>query len=305
MLPTPARRQLVRALVPAYLAAIVGLPLVLAAAPVALAQSSAARLFALAAAPAVFAIAYLLTAGLLSTLTRRAIVAGHFPRDLGHEVYGPRRLYALCWTAVYYCTPLYHAALAVPLLKRVTLRLFGYRGALDVTLYPDTWVRDLPLLNVAEGAYLSNRCTIGTNMCTIDGKVFVAPVTIGRGAMVGHLAMLAPGSVVGDGAEIGVGCGIGMGASIGRKARVGPMSNVGHGVVIGERCDLGFGSTIGTKAVVHPGVRIPPGSVIPPRATIRTEADLPRTSTPRAFAPVADYRPPLQVPSSLTAVQSI
>lgn len=292
---TPTRRLIVRTLVPAYLAAIVGLPIALSAAPLLAAGSLPARLLAVALAPAIFAVAYVLTAGLLSRLTRRAIVAGHFPRDLGHEVYGPRRLYALCWTAVYYCTPLYHAVLAVPLLKRVTLRLFGYRGALDVTMYPDTWVRDLPLLNIAEGAYLSNRCTIGTNMCTIDGKVFVAPVTIGRGAMVGHLAMLAPGSVIGDAAEIGVGCGIGMGVSVGRKARVGPMSNIGHGVVIGERCDVGVACTLGTKAVVHPGVRIPPGTVIPPRATIRTEADLPRTPPARIVTPPALYRPSVEL----------
>lgn len=53
--------------------------------------------------------------------------------------------------------------------------------------------------------YLSNRATIGTNMCNIDGTILVAPIRIGRGAMVGHLAMIGPGATLGKKAEIGVG----------------------------------------------------------------------------------------------------
>lgn len=288
-LPRATRRVTVRALVPVYLSAIVGLPLALATAPAFLASSLFGRLVGLTAAPAIFAVAYVAVAGALSRLTLRAMIAGTFPRDLGHPVYGPRRLHALCWTAIYYCTPLYHAVLAIPFLKWLTFRLFGYRGSLDVTLYPDTWLRDLPLLRVAEGAYLSNRCTIGTNMCLHDGTVLVAPISVGKGAMVGHLAMIAPGVVLGDGVEVGVGCGVGLGASVGRKARLGPMCGVSHGAVIGERCDIGTMALIGTKAVIHPGVRIPPGIVIPPRMTIRTEADL--SSLARHRATVLPERP--------------
>jgi acetyltransferase-like isoleucine patch superfamily enzyme len=268
------RRSAIRAAVPLYLCIIAGLPGTMAVLPIVATRSAAARALAITAAPAVYVVAYALTAGLLSRLTRSAIVAGRFARDLGHSVYGPRRLHALCWTAVYYCTPVYHAVLAVPTLRWMTFRLFGYRGSLDITLYPDTWIRDLPVLEIEAGAYLSNRATIGTNMCLMNGDVLVAPVHIGRGAMVGHMAMLAPGVVLEERVEIGVGAGIGLNVRIGAGSRIGPCVVVHHYATIGKRCDIGSASYIGLKATIGDGVVIPPGLVVPPRTVLRSSEDV-------------------------------
>jgi len=255
-----ARRRLARALVPCYLLLVGGMPMALTSVLVARPRALAGRIAALLLAPPLFVLAYVVIAGGLARRTRRAIVAGRFPRDLGDPVYGPRRLYARCWTAVCYFTPIYHAVLAVPLLKRIILRLFGYRGALDVTSYPDTWIRDLPLLDIATGACIANRATLGTNMRMQDG------------------------TVVGDAAEIGVGCGIGIGVSIGRGAKIGPTTSVSHRAIIGEHADIGVMCLIGAKAVIHPRVRIPAGRIIPPRAVIRNDADV---ETLRRATPVA------------------
>lgn len=264
----------VRSAVPVYLALISGGPVLVATLPVLLAKTIVAKALSLVIAPMAFVVSYVTIAGGLSRITRYALVAGKFPRDLGHAVYGPRRLHALCWTAVYYCTPVYHAVLAVPALKQLTFRLFGYRGSLDVTLYPDTWVRDLPVLEVGKGAYLSNRATIGTNMCLTSGDVIVAPVRIGDSVMVGHLAMVAPGVVLEERVEVGVGAGIGMRVHVGASTRIGPCVVVHHGATIGSRCDIGARSYIGTKAVISDGVTVPAGSVVPARSVIRSSADL-------------------------------
>jgi hypothetical protein len=69
-------------------------------------------------------------------------------------------MYGLCWTSLYYCKPVYHFCLCVPWLKALVFRLFGYRGDLNFTVYPDTWIRDLPLLDFGKGAYISNRATL-------------------------------------------------------------------------------------------------------------------------------------------------
>jgi acetyltransferase-like isoleucine patch superfamily enzyme len=275
------RGALVRAAVPVYLAVIAGVPAVASVFPVLLADARTSRIIAIFLAPGTFVVAYALTAALLSRVTRRALVPGRFPRSLAHPVYGPRRLHALCWTAVYYCPPVYHAILAVPLLKRVIFRLFGYRGSLDITLYPDTWLRDLPILEISAGAYLSNRATIGTNMCLTSGDVLVAPVRIGERAMVGHLAMLAPGVVLGERVEIGVGAGVGLNVVIGARARVGPCVVVHHGVTIGRRCDIGAASYIGLKTVIGDGLTIPPGTVVPARSLLRTQEDVAAIGVPR------------------------
>jgi carbonic anhydrase/acetyltransferase-like protein (isoleucine patch superfamily) len=270
----PARRIVVELLVVIYLAGIVGLPLVLAVYPVFAAPAGWQRIALLGLAPVVYGLTYPLIAGALARLTLGAIVAGRFPRDLGHRVYGPRRLYALCWTAVYYCGPIYHAVLAIPLLKRATLRLFGYRGSLRFTTYPDTWLRDLPLLDVNEGAYLSNKATIGTNMCLRDGTIVVDRVRIGRGVMIGHLAMLAPGSSMDDRAELGVGAALGIGVHVGEDSKIGPTCVVDHGAVVGRGCTIGTGSYVGKKAVIEDGVTIPAGFAVPERAVVRSQADV-------------------------------
>ena len=46
-------------------------------------------------------------AGLLSTPFHGAIRVGKLPRDLRDPAYRARRLYGLCFTAVYYFTPVY------------------------------------------------------------------------------------------------------------------------------------------------------------------------------------------------------
>lgn len=101
-----SRGVLIRALVPMYLGIIVGVPLVMAIMQVVAAPSPRWRVAALLMAAPIYCAAYLIVAGLLSRITLPSIVAGKYPRDVRHEINGPRRLYALCWTAIYYCAPI-------------------------------------------------------------------------------------------------------------------------------------------------------------------------------------------------------
>lgn len=268
------RSTVVSMLVPVYLALITGVPLVAVLGLIAAAPSPAWRVLAWLAAAPLYAVAYVLVAGGLSRLTLRSIVPGKYPRDLGHQVYGPRRLYALCWTAIYYCAPLYHVVLAVPVLKRLTFRLFGYRGDMGFQTYPDTWLRDLPLLTVGKGAYLSNRATVSPNMCLRNGTILILPVSIGERTMIGHLTMLAPGVTVGDDSEIGVGGGIGVKVRIGSRTTVDHDVCLDHGSTIGNRCVVGTRAYVGRNAVVHDGVRVPPGMVVPAKTVLASQRDV-------------------------------
>jgi NDP-sugar pyrophosphorylase family protein len=274
MISETLRRRIVRALVPSYLVMITGIPLVAVTIPILVAGTVMARSALMVLAPIEFTLLYALTCGLLSLITRRALVPGKFRRDLGDKIYGPRRLYSLCWTSLYYCSPVYHAVLSVPALKWITFRLFGYRGSLDVVLYPDTWIRDLPLLDIAPEAYLSNRATIGTNICLQSGDLLVAPIAIGRGSMVGHLSMLAPGVVIGKSVEVSVGVGVGIKSRIGDRSKIGPCCVIEHGVMIGADCDIGASSYIGSKVTIADGIYVPPGSVVPRRVSLRSMEDV-------------------------------
>jgi UDP-3-O-[3-hydroxymyristoyl] glucosamine N-acyltransferase len=204
----------------------------------------------------------------------RAIVAGRFPRDLAHPVYRARRMYGLCWTCLYYFKPVYFLCLSIPELKWLTFRLFGYRGQMSFTVYPDSWIRDLPLLDFGEGAYIANRATLGTNLVLSNGQILVDAIRIGAGATVGHLALLAPGVVLGKGVEVGAGCGIGVECRVGEGALIQPFSALNHSSEVGEGTTIGAMSYIGSSAVVGDGLRLPGASVVPNGAAIRTQEQL-------------------------------
>lgn len=187
------------------------------------------------------------------------------PLDTAVAAYFHRRLYGLCWTAVYYSGPLYFAVLSVPVMKRWVFRMFGYRGAMDFTIYPDTWVRDLPLLDFGAGSYLSNKATIGSNMIFIrNGQkiIEVGRIKVGKNAMVGHLTMIGPACEIGDDVQIGVGCGIGRKVKIGERAIIGDTVVLDHGAkveacaIVTTRSYVGTGRTIKEREEMGPAASL-------------------------------------------------
>jgi acetyltransferase-like isoleucine patch superfamily enzyme len=260
-------------LAPVLLALVFGLPLVAAAGVV---RAVPLEPWGLLLAPPTYGVAFVLAAGLLSLPWQSSVVPGRFPRDLGDRLYRGRRLYGLCWTAVYYFTPLYYVCLSVPLLKRLLFRLFGYRGSMDFTVYPDTWIRDLPLLSFGPRAYVSNKATLGTNVCLNDGTILVDRIELGAGAMVGHLSMLAPGVVMEDGSEIGIGTAIGVKARLGPRVSVGGICTVSHLSVLEAGVSTGTAVDIGAAVRIGPKIHVRPGAFVPNRSRWATQADADR-----------------------------
>jgi carbonic anhydrase/acetyltransferase-like protein (isoleucine patch superfamily) len=251
-----------------------GLPLLLAALPTLLAERLTFRLCAVLLAPALYAFSFVVLAGAMSAPFRAAIVPGKFPRDVTNLVYGPRRLYALCWTSVFYFTPIYQLFMGIPALRTVLLRGFGYRGHSDVSIAPDAWIRDIPLLSLGKGVYIANKASVGTNVCMTDGSVLVDKVTFEEGALLGHMSLLGPGSNIGKCAEIGVAVDMGIRVRIGERAKIAPTTGVNHGAQIGAGADIGSMSYIGLKAKIGEGLRLPSGTNIPDGAVVNTQEEM-------------------------------
>lgn len=221
----------------------------------------------------VFMFSFVVVAGLFSRIGHAGIVAGKFPRRADHPVYAQRRIYGLCWTQLYYFRPLYAFCLSMPWMKWLVLRLFGMQGPLDFTVFPDCWLRDLPLLTIGEGAYLANRSTIGTNICINDGSILVGPITLLAHSMVGHLAVIALSVRVGERTDIGVGVTLGLRVKVGHDSAIRPKASIGHGVTIGDGTTVESLSIVANGAQLGPGLKIRFAAVIPPGAVVQTQAE--------------------------------
>jgi carbonic anhydrase/acetyltransferase-like protein (isoleucine patch superfamily) len=265
---------MVNFLTPVFVYLFFSLPMALAVVPYFLIGSLTGKIIWLSFTPAIFSLMYVTVCGFLSRPFQQAIICGKFPRKTNHEVYGPRRLYGLCWGAIFYFYPLYYAFLSIPLLKKYLLWLFGYRGTTSFTVYADTWIRDLPLLKLSQGAYLSNKATLGTNMCFRSGFILVDYVRVAESALIGHLSMVAPGVSVGASAEIGVGTAVGIRARVQEDVKIAGHCSINHGADIGKGCDIGPASYVGVRAVLRNNLRIPAGANIPNGAILNTQADV-------------------------------
>jgi carbonic anhydrase/acetyltransferase-like protein (isoleucine patch superfamily) len=266
------RRRLFSILLVLYLSVIWGASLGAPWLLILLAPSHVTRIIAALVSPGIFVLALVAIAGSLSRITLRAIVSGRFARDLGHVIYGPRRLYGICWTSLYYCPAVYHAILAIPALRRLTFRLFGYAGDLNFTCYPDTWIRDLPLLDIGAGAYLGNRATLGSNICLRTGDIVISGIRIGARAMIGHMAVIGLGDHIGDDAEIGVATTLGMNVTVGARTKIGARCGLDHGTCVGADCVVESACVLGRKVIVAEGVTVKFGSIIPAKSIIGTQS---------------------------------
>lgn len=264
---SPTRRLLVRGVLPLLLLAAHAVPAMLAYEAFLLMRDRSAPLGVLLAVT-VYIVSFPLVSGLLSTPFRHAVVEGRFPRDLGHRVYGPRRLYAACWTALYYHPVVYHVVLALPWLKTVTFRLFGYRGSTRFTVYPDTWIRDLPLLEVGEGSYLSNNASVSPNMCLHDGSVVVQAVRIGAQSMIGHAARVGPGVRIGERSEVGVATALAIHVVVGDDVRIGHGCAIDRGVHVANRVRIAEATSLGANSSLAESARTPFGLTVPARVAI-------------------------------------
>ena len=237
-------------------------------------QSLAVKYLCLASFPFLFFASFILISGAMSLLGQKGIIQGTFPRKPFDKIYLRRRIFGACWTQVFYFKPLYGVALTIPILKKILFRLFGYRHQTQFTLYPDTWIRDLPLLKFGEGAYLANRATIGTNICLSNGSILVDSIEVDTKGLVGHLAVLAPGVKIGKYAEVGVSATIAIRTKLCDGSKVHPCCMINHGAVIGEETKVGTMSYIGIKAVLGPKLNIPAGTNLPSGTIIQTQDEM-------------------------------
>jgi carbonic anhydrase/acetyltransferase-like protein (isoleucine patch superfamily) len=221
-----------------------------------------------------FGFSFVVLAAALSLPFQNKIRPVKCARNLSDPDYFPRAIYGRLWTSFFYFKPLYSLVLNLTSLRNLTFRAFGYRGSTLFTIFPDSWIRDLPLLHFGPGTYIANRSTLGTNICLKDNTTVVGEIHTGRSSLVGHMAVIALGTRIGDETEIGVSATVGIRTRVGSNTLISPRTAVNHGSVIGNSCVIGTNCYLGIRAKLSDNLNVPAATVIPDGKILRTQDDV-------------------------------
>lgn len=164
-----------------------------------------------------------------------------------------------------YNSALMHFILSDDELKQLFFRTFGYKGSLNFRIYPNAWLRDLPLLDIGENAYLGDGILLGTNQVSQDQEfITVGEIKIGAWTILDQKVSIGYDCSIGANCKIGLETAIGIHGYIGDYCVIEERCTLGHGVKIADQVKIGQCSHIGNMSIIESGVVLGNDSKIPP-----------------------------------------
>lgn len=208
---------------------------------------------------------------------------GNFKRDRMSKDYNDRLVYTRAFRKFIYNPSVMNEILSDTDLKEMFFRTFGYKGALDFTIYPNCWLRDLPMLDIGSGTYLADGILLGTNQVSTDQTVLrVGKIKIGERCVFDQDCKLGYNSTIGDDCIIGIQTSIGLKCRMGNNVKLGEATTIRHGVRIGNDVTVGSETQIGNFVVIEDGVEVPEFSRIPSFSVVTSEGIFERKTMRRA-----------------------
>jgi len=206
-----------------------------------------------------------------------SIRPGRVRRDVQDPEYRLRSRYTASLRRFMYNPALLEVVFAEAELKTLFFRTFGYKGQTEFTVYPNAWLRDLPLLDLGQRCYLGDGIILGTNQVAVDQQYLVVDrISIGATTVFDQHCMVGYGSRVGSGCVIGARVMIGMKTRIGDAVLVRPASGVGHHCRLGNRVRIGHDVMVGAFSVVEDDVIVSDYSRIPEFSRVTRDGIVPR-----------------------------
>jgi acetyltransferase-like isoleucine patch superfamily enzyme len=217
----------------------------------------------------------------------QAVVAnmkpGNFKRIKMSKDYNDRLVYTKAFRKFIYNPAVMNEILSDAKLKEKFFRTFGYKGSLDFTIYPNCWLRDLPMLDIGRGTYLADGILLGTNQVSTDQTVLrVGKITIGERCVFDQDCKVGYNSNIGDDCIIGIQTAIGLKCRMGNNIKIGEATTIRHGVRIGNDVVIGSETQIGNFVVIEDGVEVPEFSRIPSFSIVTSEGIVARQTMRRA-----------------------
>ncbi len=200
------------------------------------------------------------------------IKAGTFNRETENQDYQDRLVYTKALRKFAYNPAILNEVFSCSELKESFFRTFGYKGALDFTIYPKCWLRDLPVLDIGSDTYLADGILLGTNQVSTDQKVLkVGTIKIGERCVFDQDCKLGYNANIGDDCIIGIQTSIGLKCKMGNNVKIGEATTIRHGVTIGNDVIIGSESQIGNFCVIEEGVVLEEFSTIPSFSIVTKE----------------------------------
>ena len=200
------------------------------------------------------------------------IKAGSFKRDPDNNDYQDRLVYTRVFRKFAYNPAILNEVFSCPELKESFFRTFGYKGDLEFTIYPNCWLRDLPMLDIGSQTYLADGILLGTNQVSTDQKVLkVGTIKIGERCVFDQDCKVGYNSIIGDDCIIGIQTSIGLKCKMGSNVKIGEATTIRHGVTIGNDVIIGGETQIGNFCIIEDGVVIEEFSTIPTFSLVTKE----------------------------------
>ena len=205
----------------------------------------------------------------------KSIQTGKFPRDISNAIYSDRLYYTNKLRFFLSEIHLMNQIFSNQGLKSLFFQTFGYEKNVNFTIYPNTWLRDLPLLDIGENVYLGDHLILGTNRITPDQKeVIVAPITIGDNTIFDQSCAIGCGSNIGKNTQVAFNVAISSKCKIGSNVIIGSQTGISHCVRIGSDVTIGDACKIGQFAIIEDGAKVPDFTQIPAFTTFTINGEM-------------------------------
>lgn len=192
------------------------------------------------------------------------IKVGSFKRDIESKDYSDRLIYTKAFRKFIYNPAILNEIFSCAELKEAFFRIFGYKGALDFTIYPNCWLRDLPVLDIGSNTYLADGILLGTNQVSVDQKILkVGTVKIVERCVFDQDCKIGYNSKCGNDCIIGIQTSIGLRCRMRDNVKLGEATTIRHVVTIGENVIIGSESQIGNFSLIEQGVELPEFNRVP------------------------------------------
>lgn len=219
-----------------------------------------------------------------------SIEPGKIKRDPNNPQYQKRVQYTVALRDFVYNPALLNVIFGDAELKANFLRIFGYRGNTNFTIYPNCWLRDLPLLDIGAGVYLGDHILLGTNQVSPNQEFLtVGTIQIGDNSIFDQQCSIGLNAKVGSNVQGRFKSSIGLKATVHNNVLLGEGSNIGHGTVAKEGVILERCAGVGNFCIIDAGVVVPEYATIPSFSHVTESGIVPRQQSKKRFkAPSQD-----------------